>query len=71
MTLPPIVPRNAQATLLRLAQGFPVLALTGWQLTLGGLCLLPLAWLVYAALGELIPSHIHALSLRAYAPDEL
>ncbi len=26
---------------------------------------------VYAALGELIPSHIHALSLRAYAPDEL
>ena len=27
--------------------------------------------LVYAALGELIPSHIHALSLRAYAPDEL
>ena len=29
MTLPPIVPRNAQATLLRLAQGFPVLALTG------------------------------------------
>jgi BolA protein len=27
--------------------------------------------LVYAALGELIPSLIHALSLRAYAPDEL
>ena len=29
MSLPPIVPRAAQATLLRLAQGFPVLALTG------------------------------------------
>ncbi len=27
--------------------------------------------LVYQALGDLIPSRIHALSLRAYAPGEL
>lgn len=43
----------------------PLLAFTGWQLTLGGLMLWPLAWLVDPVLPELSSTHILAYAYLA------
>lgn len=43
----------------------PLLAFTGWQLTLGGLMLWPLAWLIDPVLPQLTPSHMLAYGYLA------
>lgn len=45
----------------------PVLALTGWQLLIGGLMLLPVAWLVDAPLPALSPSQLLAYAYLSLA----
>lgn len=45
----------------------PVLALTGWQLLVGGLILAPLAWLVDAPLPALVPTQLAAYAYLCLA----